>query len=142
MVVVVIVIVAVVVGPDGSAAHFAEHFDDANNQRFGSIDRLDRTGLKYLRDVEDGAALHCGTACYGVESRLVGFAVLPDALRDVEGDRDRRPPKLVGQGGIASRNVFGDSHSGGHQLNRELIDIEPFVIEHRHLSGGIGQRAT
>ena len=38
MVVIVVVVVAVVVGPGGSVAHFREHFDDANNQRFGAVD--------------------------------------------------------------------------------------------------------
>src|SRR5579859_6670317 len=63
-----------------------------------------------------------------VVAALVGLG-LAGALGDIEHDRRGRSRQLVGQVTAPARQRFDDSVGEHQEVERELVDVEPFVIE-------------
>ena len=113
-----------------------EHRDDAIEEMLGTAQCVVGDELAAEADIEHRSRLGGGAHRRQVIATLVALGELASALRDVVHDRERRASELVGEVPAPARQLLDDFVGEIEEVERELLDVEAFVVErHREREG-------
>ena len=110
-------------------AQAAQHLDDADQKRTGRDVTAEVDQSAKAKDIEKRCALRGGTAGEHVEAALVGAGDAACTFGDVQYDREAGTFELVTQHPVAAPRHERRQHRV--ELQGELINVEPFVVELR-----------
>src|SRR5690606_4453472 len=105
---------------------------DVQELRLAGVDLLRREDTHHLENIHTRCALRRGPASDAVEPCLLGGPELGSALRNVQRHRRCCPQELVSHEPALSRNPRSHSHAVAHEFDRQTVDLELLVLEHRH----------
>ncbi len=125
-----------------SAAHFAQHGDDARKEELASSRVIGSRRVQEPEDVEDGGALERRTPRDGVKTRPIGRAGLARGLGDVQRNRSTGPAELIAQVGMSARDARRDSDGERYKLDGAAVHVEPLEIEERSIHVHPSDRPT
>ncbi len=81
--------------------------------------------------------VNISTARNRVKSRLVRYTGLADSLSNIEWNRPCCAPQLICKRSIDPWHLLAERHCRGDELDRDLVDVELFIVEHRFTSGSV-----
>jgi hypothetical protein len=114
---------------DESTAHLAQHLHDPHQQRTAFGQDAWARSLQNATSIEDCSAFHRGPTSDRVVAAAIGDARSSHALGEVDRNRERGTPELIGEGRVAAWKLRDNSCCDGHELNRTPISIQLLETE-------------